>query len=499
MPGMTDQLRVGDVAVTPLPGGGYGACQISEITGEHVTLHALDWSGPRPPEPAELQDAGLVLLDHHSWSDRIAQISVFPQNHPMPPDLEWIGNLPVPPGVPAGGTSFSGWQSPVGDMVRQRRWERLPEPVRAAYRALRPPEPVTADLGGGPVTLATSLGHLDLRSGDIPLPASGPVDWSVLDRLPRCTEITWSGPDRGLTAALARHPLVSGVNWFDAPPLVDLGDTSVLSLRAAGDELREIRLPDGAHHLNLGPTGSRCTVRAADRGRWLRLALFLVTPSTLVPAGLDGVRQVSLTGAGVLSAATVAGLHEMHTLRLQWTGPPGRLDDLAALAGLPGLRLLEMVDAYGVDADLPAHLPGLRHLDIHGLRGSVAKELRARLRRTEVGLSLAGAKSDRWLAANMDNPFRDWADDDPKAGAAACKAFAAALRAVDRLPATRTPADAEPILRTLVEAINLIDEKWGIVDTLRREEAGDAFVTLAARAGVPTPTADDWFDKWRDF
>ena len=32
-----------------------------------------------------------------------------------------------------------------------------------------------------------------------------------------------------------------------------------------------------------------------------------------------------------------------------------------------------------------------------------------------------------WLAANLDNPFRDWADSDPRAATAACKAYADAL------------------------------------------------------------------------
>jgi hypothetical protein len=41
---------------------------------------------------------------------------------------------------------------------------------------------------------------------------------------------------------------------------------------------------------------------------------------------------------------------------------------------------------------------------------------------------------DAWLAANLNNPFRDWIDDDPRGGAAACKAYAHTVRAIDRLP-----------------------------------------------------------------
>ncbi|MEV0429520.1 hypothetical protein [Micromonospora sp. NPDC050495] len=48
-------------------------------------------------------------------------------------------------------------------------------------------------------------------------------------------------------------------------------------------------------------------------------------------------------------------------------------------------------------------------------------------------------------------------------------------------------------------ALNSIDQKYEIIDTLRREEAFDAFMELAARAEVPADLADQWFDEWRDF
>ncbi|MDI6105503.1 hypothetical protein QLQ12_43670 [Actinoplanes sp. NEAU-A12] len=515
---MRKELRAGDVAVAPLPGGGFGACQVSGITDEAVTVHALDWFSPEPPDLDDLRDAGPVPLAYRGLVDRLAQISVFRSNSPMPPDFDWIGNLPVPPGVPDHVNAYSGWASPFGDMARQRHWdERVPAETKAAFRAARESESVTADLGAGPVTLPTSTSSLHLTSGTIPVPATGPVDWTILDLLPRCAQVLWAGPDRGLTEALTRHPLVTDLHWSDAPPVVDLRATEVRSLRVAGDSLREIRLPSAAHRLSLGAARERVTVRAADDGRWLDLELYQVTPSTRAPSGLTQVRSVSLTGDGVLSAATLAGFAAAHTLELRWTAPPGRLDDPSLLLHVPSLQLVEMFEAYGVDADITSSLPALRHLSIYGLRGSVARELRARLRRTDVELSLRGAKTDSWLAANLDNPFRDWADDDTRAGAAACKAYATALRAIDKLaaaaPAAVAPASAadaaaaadavvsgaEAILRELIDKLHAIDEKYEFIDTIRREEAGDAFAELAARARVPSDLAADWFDEWRDF
>lgn len=399
--------------------------------------------------------------------------------------------------MPSDLEAYGDWSVPLRDVANQREWDRLPPAIRAAYRMPTGRDTFTIDLGAGPVTLDTALGRLDPQLQRIPLPADGPIDWSFLDRLPRCTEITWSGPDRGLTAALESRPSITSLAWSGAPPTLDLEATRIHHLYATGPSLRTIRLPPRAHTLQLGEVATACTVSATGEGRWLHLTL--THPARKAPHGLSQVRRVTLLGAGVLSAAALTESTAIHSLRLHWSAPPGRLDAPESLLALPGLRLIEMFDAYGIHADTIPDLPLLSHLDVYGLRGSVARALRSRFRRTGVELTVRGAKSDTWLAANLDNPFRDWADDSPRAGAAACKAYATALRAVGGLPPNHEFTLAEPLLHDLVTKLNALDEKYEIIDTIRREQAGDAFTLLATRAGVPTEIADHWFDTWRDF
>ena len=92
-------------------------------------------------------------------------------------------------------------------------------------------------------------------------------------------------------------------------------------------------------------------------------------------------------------------------------------------------------------------------------------------------------------------------DDDAHAGAAACRAYGAAVRALDKTTvagASRTD-QVRRILHDLITALNAIEEKYGIIDTVRREQAGDAFSDLAERYGVELELADQWFDERRDF
>ena len=92
-------------------------------------------------------------------------------------------------------------------------------------------EYVEIDLGAGPRRLPRGQRHLDLRSAEhATVPADGPVDWSQLDRLPSCIAIDWSGPDRGLCAALAAHPAITSLRWDDADGVVELPE-SLLVLR----------------------------------------------------------------------------------------------------------------------------------------------------------------------------------------------------------------------------------------------------------------------------
>lgn len=374
--------------------------------------------------------------------------------------------------------------------------------VKAAYRAAATRGQIDVDFGAGAVTLGGATPQLDLSGeGPMRVPSSGPVRWSALDQLPRCMGLRWAGPDRGLARALADRPVVSSLTWRDAPPVVDLTDTGLQYLSLAGADVREVRLPRGLHGLELAAADRGPAVHAADGGRWLHLLLTGADAETTVPAGLQDVREVALDGGGTMSAAALAGLKQLESIRIVWRKPPGRLVDAAALASLTHLAVIELVDGYGLDADTLPDLASLTQLSISGLRRSISPALKARYRGSRVRLVIEGAKPDTWLAANLNNPFRDWVDDDARGGAAACRAYASAVRTIDKLPQDHAGRadDAEVALRKLVEALNRIDEKYEIIDTLRREEAFDAFLELAARAELSAQLADQWFDEWRDF
>ena len=462
-----------------VPVGGYGACQVTGIDQGVLTACAVAWDSAGLPELPDLAGAPPLTLDHHAHGGEPARITIS-GDRPPPPDWVWLGSLPVPATMAGRGDVASEWSWLSRQIAAQRRWDRLlPDAVKQAYRAAATRGRVEVDLGAGPVTLGAATGRLDLTGGGRPGP--------VLDQLPRCTSLVWAGADRGLVAALAAHPIVEDLTWTGAPADLDLSGTALTSLAVEGT-IGRLRLPGGLTSLHLLAGARVDAISAADDGHWLR-----VTMSGAPPAGLDRLRDLRYLGRGTISAAPPAGLRQLESLWLAWHGAPGTLTDAAALRDLPRLAHLTLTDAYGLDAATLPDLPGLTSLTIHGLRRTVATAVKARYRRVPAHLSVTGAKNDTWLAANLTNPFRDWADDDSRAGAAACKAYATAVRSIDGTGA------AEPVLRRFVEELNRIDERYQLIDTVRREQAGEAFTGLAVRAGVPTGRADDWFDRWREF
>jgi hypothetical protein len=157
---------------------------------------------------------------------------------------------------------------------------------------------------------------------------------------------------------------------------------------------------------------------------------------------------------------------------------------------------INLIDGHGVDAATLPDLPQLSYLEVDGLRRSVTAPLKARYHGTATQVIIWCAKSDVWLRANLDNPLGEWVGDHERAGAAACKAYADSVRAIDRTP----PTDPDPLSRaedalwTMVDKLNSIDRRYEIIDTVQREQAWGAFAKLASGAGVAAKVAEAWFD-----
>jgi hypothetical protein len=354
--------NVGDVAAIPLRGG-YGACQ---VTGLGPTACALDWFSTDRPELDRLASCLPLVLDHHALRGQPTEVNIV-GDEPPPPWWIWLGQLDLPPGLSKRAGDHAEWGWLATQIAAQRRWDHdLPPAARQAYHA-----------GAGK---ATTL--LDLTADGSAL--------SDLDQLPRCTSLAWSGPDRGLRAALTAHPIVSDLTWVEPPPAVDLTGTYLTRLRLSGGHVRSLRLPPGIATLKLDDDAPVAAVAADDDGRWLRL----VADHARLPRGLTGLRDLELTGDGTISVAGLADLRDLRRLRLTWRSAPGRLTDATALATVSGLADIRLTGAYGMtDRTLP-ELPSLRWLACEGLYRRAAAAIETRYRDADVRLDISDVEAE---------------------------------------------------------------------------------------------------------
>jgi len=358
---------------------------------------------------------------------------------------------------------------------------------------------VEVDFGAGPRWLSPATRVLDLTPAGGLVPSEGPVDWSQLAQLPNCLTVQCSGPDRGIVDAVGARLGIRFLYWSDAAGDLDLRRTHLGTVRLDGAQLGSVRLPRMIETVLVirPPAGLR--IEAPGEGRHVDLRLFQYGPDVVIPTGLRRTRAVWLWVGGTVSATVLTPLLDLEQLRLTFDAAPGTLTDLPDLRRHARLHTLELDDAYGLDPDALPDLPQLRRLELAGARRTTATTLRRRFKHDPVDVSVSGAKSEAWLVANMDNPFRDWVEDSKPFAQAACKAYTRAWQAIGAIEpgAPDHLAAAERALRGLVSDLNTIDSKYHLIDTDNRERAWDAFQDLAARLQIPAARVSAWFDDGR--
>jgi hypothetical protein len=262
-----------------------------------------------------------------------------------------------------------------------------------------------------------------------------------------------------------------------------------------GDGDVALRAPETLLQLTVRGDAARLSIEgvALDHPFVLRIEAPVVTAP---PRGAEAAQCVEYVGLRDTDASALAAYRRLAELRL--SGAPGRLRDARGLASLSALRELELLDLYDLDgARWPPDWPALEGARLHGVRKAEVRALKTSLAMVP-DVSVGGARTDGWIAANLDCPFRDWVDDDEAFGRAACAAWRRAKAAAEARGVLASRADAERILKALVATLNRLDRKHGL-DTVRREEAGGAFCALAREVGVGGEQAIAWFDAWREF
>jgi len=318
--------------------------------------------------------------------------------------------------------------------------------------------------------------------------------YAVAEAAPR---VRWNRPED--------HPVSVRVDWngkvvdgttelvtVDVPllwPEGDAPDGATLDLSATGlfclfinttqpitidlpATIKQVRL-SGAHHLvklNLPHPYEPFTLHLqGDGGEF-----------TGVPLGLEGLHQIELSDFAKLDVRHLATLANIASVELRQS--QGALTHLEALARLRNLRRFEGYDLYDFDANtFPelSELPALDSVHIDGLRDDSAKILRRRLKGLP-DLHLSRARGEKWLAANIDNPFRDWDVVNRAIAKGAAKLWPTAVAQALKVQEKPSKEQAIAVVTSLVEGLNQLNARYEMM-AAERDDAFDAVGDLARK------------------
>ncbi|KAF1015777.1 MAG: hypothetical protein GAK31_01254 [Stenotrophomonas maltophilia] len=442
----------------------------------HAVL-LLDWWAPTPPCANALKDLKPASLDFMDWNGQL--------------ELHWVGH-----GLPRDSVHL-GWRSPLvkgevnreggwpdgGGLQRQQWWNALDPAITRAYKA---------ELAGDDSddTLILERDDFVVERGDSALQgiamAAAP-SLALFDQMPVLISLDVDVPIPGLLPWLETRPLIdelilSGIQ----EPVLDVRRTALSRLSVDVTGMRAIHLNSRLDTLILRGTASpELVIHDPHEGRWLDV---YCTDPDLRWSGLPQLQQITLHGMRRLDATRIAErLPGIRALSVQ--GAPCRLDNSAQLGALAHLEHLSLVDVFPpAEAPFPApsYWPQLSTLSLDSVPAELAKAVNASFGPCVADglvLEIRQPRKPEWLAANMDNPFRDW-DDGAGISAAQAKKAAALYRNAHKeaLKSASAPtALAEALQRmatTYVEGFNALNRRSGFIGTSECEQILQALDTL---------------------
>ncbi|WP_406235489.1 hypothetical protein ACI703_06920 [Isoptericola jiangsuensis] len=454
-----------------------------------LAVLTLDWTGPALPDPttvAAMQPARFNDLQqddalHHLWVGK------------RPPrDFQHVGRRePLIAAVP----KKSGSWPDGSEVARQRRWDALDAPAVQAFKhATAAPEDRSVLLENGEYPVRRCATRLDGAAMNLA------PSLALFDALPLLTRLDISEPVPGLLPWLRTRPLIHTLDISQLQDTtLDLRGTNLVQASIDASGLRHLHLNDGLSRLTLhGTLEPDLRITAEDEGRWLTL---ISTDATLAWTGLPSLGELQLRDVRELDGGRIAErFPQLRALRI--IGAPAVLHGLPRLGELGQLHTLSASGVFPAgDAVFPApgHWPRLCRLwlsSVPAALGAAIRKAYAREVASGLDLEVSQLRKPDWLAANLDNPFRDWDGSAQVSTAQANKAATLYRKAcTDALKLAAATCDAAALTvalaqvgRAYTEGFNALDRRSGFIETEEREQIYTAWLAIVdaveARGGT---------------
>ncbi len=444
-----------------------------------LAVLTLDWTGTALPDPATVATMRPARFNYLQQDEALHHL--------------WVGKRPP--------RNFQhvGWREPLIDaapkkygiwpdgaeVARQRRWNALDAAaVQAFKRATAAPEDRSVLLERGEYPVLHCTTRLDGAAMNLA------PSLALFNALPLLTRLDIGEPVPGLLPWLRTRPLIHTLDISQLQDTtLDLRGTGLVQASIDASGLRQLHLNDGLSRLTLqGTLAPDLLITAEDEGRWLTL---VSTDATLAWAGLPALGELQLRDVRELDGGRIA--ERFPQLRaLSITGAPAVLHGLPRLGELQQLHTLSASDVFPTgDAVFPSpgSWPRLCRLWLHSLPAALGTTIRKAYKSEAtkgLDLDVGQLRTPDWLAANLDNPFRDWDGSTQVTTAQASKAATLYRKAcTEALKLAAATCDAAALAvalaqigRAYTEGFNALDRRSGFIETEEREQIYTAWMGI---------------------
>lgn len=329
-------------------------------------------------------------------------------------------------------------------------------------------------------------------------------NWAELDKLGALTEIRYEGSDEEILNYLANRKLIGTLNWNrHGKKKIDVSKTHLLTLAIDPENLEKLILNENLRWLAFNSKEddlSKLQIEDKNKGQFLSLTLNL--KSEKVPnLKLPNLSDLYIWAKDIDAKEIVDNYPNLQSLHI-WGGP-GNIYNVSELGRLKKLRYLQLKDLFGFKAEeFPRYkeLESIENLWLTGMSAECCKIIKKDYKDC-LQIRVSQAHSEKWIEANIDNPFRNWDGRENLPARQAKAAFNAHKKAMSELSKVSSPKENVEVINEILKAYVLTFNKMKSIETIEREEIADNFYMLLKKSNLEGDEKlyMDLFNQWRDF
>lgn len=455
----------------------------------YLTIVILDAFFDTMPSEGDLGDIKGLIQDHHNFKGEPMVENVGPDRMDM--TYHFIANRPVVCEEELYVVDRE-WPKNHDQIRRQYIWNQLPTKLTENYESAKKSDD-KIDIGGFEFNIkATRVNINDDKRH---------IDFQLLSSLPALTDLHLFTDTRDPAPFLRNNPLIHILDWEKhGRSEIDISGTYIQSLTVEVDGLKRLILNDAIRRLIL--TGDLkglgdLTIDHPKKGKWLEMHIVSDQDFDAPDFNLPNLQSLRLK----LHKVDFANLGNFYPALsdLKIWGNPGVATNLDHMKNFKALDTLWLFDMFGYEvADFPAPdaLPMLSSMRLMSIPKDVGDHVKKTFKHIR-SLDVAKLRSEKWLAENLNNPFRSWDGRDGISNANAKKAFNI-FKTVNSAIEKGVKDDVLlAIFDNYIDVFNLIESKKGGIDTMEREEIYSVYMDLARRTQIKESVLFERFEARR--